>query len=96
MVNRILGSECQVITKEKADLSFQRHILYQNIRRRYNEAGERKDSMPLGNSELLCPTLTEFQRAGLGQKFVEKDLSMSVKPSTAQSMRRSYFSNCVN
>lgn len=38
---------------------------------------------------MLCPTLLEFNSSGLASRFVEMDLSMSVKPATAGSMRRS-------
>lgn len=88
MVGRILQSDCQIIKNETADRSFQNHLRYENIRRRYKESGERKDSMPLGQSALLCPTLLEFNNSGLGRSFVQIDLSMSLKPATAQSLRR--------
>lgn len=38
--------------------------------------------MCLGNSLLLCPTLSEYNRSGLAEKFVEVDLSMSMTAST--------------
>lgn len=90
MVSRILNSECQIIQKISAEKSFKNHLKYQNIRRRYNEGGQRKDVMPLGQSQLLCPTLMQFNTSGLGSKFVEMDMSMSIKPSTAQSLRKTY------
>jgi len=92
MVSRILGSECQVIKNNHSNKSFKNHLRYRNIRGRYNEQGQRKDYLALG--ELICPTLMEFNNAGLGTKFVERDLSMSLKPSTAQSSpRRRNYSN---
>jgi hypothetical protein len=89
MVSRILQSDCQIIKNQAADRCFQNHLRYENIRRRYNETGQRKDSLPLGQSALLCPTLLEFNNSGLGRSFVEMDLSMSIKPATAQTLRRS-------
>jgi len=92
MVSRILGSECQVIKNNHSNKSFKNHLKYRNIRGRYNEQGQRKDYLALG--QLICPTLMEFNNAGLGTKFVERDLSMSLKPSTAQSSpRRRNYSN---
>lgn len=38
--------------------------------------------MVLGNSSLLCPTLSEYNKSGLAEKFVELDLSMSMAPSS--------------
>jgi hypothetical protein len=89
MVNRILNSECEVQKVKSTEKAFRNHLVYQNIRRRYNENGLRKDVLALGESEMLCPTLLEFNSSGLASRFVEMDLSMSVKPATAGSMRRS-------
>lgn len=89
MVARILGSQCQVVKNEQAEHSFRRHIRYQGIRRRYNDQGQRKDILPLCESAMLCPTLQQFNTSGLAGRFLEMDLSMSIKPATAQSMRRS-------
>lgn len=36
--------------------------------------------MVLGNSSLLCPTLSEYNKSGLAEKFVQLDLSMSMAP----------------
>lgn len=44
--------------------------------------------LALGDSLLLCPTLREYHDVGLGHKFVERDLSMSLKPMTAQGSPR--------
>lgn len=88
MVSRILSSQCQVIKNDKAERAFKNHLKYQNIRRRYNESGQRKDVLPLNQSELLCPTLLQFNASGLANRFVESDMSMSLKPATSQSHRR--------
>jgi hypothetical protein len=88
MVSRILGSQCQIIKNDYAEKAFRNHLKYQNIRRRYNESGQRKDVLPLNQSELLCPTLHQFNASGLASRFVESDLSMSIKPATSQSHRR--------
>jgi hypothetical protein len=93
MVSRILGSQCQILKKDLTEQSFKNHMRYQNIRRRYNESGQRKDVLPLCESEMLCPTLLQFNNSGLASKFVEMDMSMSIKPATAQSLRRSAMSN---
>ena len=87
MVNRILGLDCQVIKNTTTDKSFQNHLKYENIRRRYNENG-RKDCLPLGQSLLLCPTLQEFHASGLGERFIGMDMSMSIKPATTQTLRK--------
>jgi hypothetical protein len=92
MVSRLISTQCQIIKKDHALNSFEKHKKYQRIRMRYNEVGQRKDSLPLGNKSLLCPTLHEFNSCGLGEKFIGSDLSMSKKPSTSQSCRRSYCS----
>lgn len=61
------------------------HLKYREIRKKYNDQGGIKSKMCLGNSDLLCPTLLEYNKSGLAQKFVEIDLSMSMTPSTANS-----------
>jgi len=53
----------------------------------------KKNYLPLDNSDLLCPTLHEFNASGLGGHFVEMNLSMSVNPATSHSIRRSCHSN---
>jgi peptidyl-tRNA hydrolase len=68
-------------------------LKYQNIRRRYNENGQRKDVLPLNQSDLLCPTLQQFNSSGLANRFVESDMSMSIKPATSQSHRRNRYLN---
>jgi|JI10StandDraft_1071094.scaffolds.fasta_scaffold1064537_1 hypothetical protein len=94
MVSRIIGSECHIVKNNETGKSFKNHLRYRNIRGRYNEQGQRKDVLALGESMLLCPTLKDYHDAGLGHQFVERDLSMSLKPMTAQSSpRRRPYSN---
>ncbi len=50
MVTRILNSECEVQKVKNTEKAFRNHLVYQNIRRRYNENGQRKDIMVLGES----------------------------------------------
>lgn len=64
------------------------HLKYRNIRKKYHENGGVKAKMHLGNSELLCPTLLEYNMSGMAEKFVEKHLSMSLTPPTAYSRMR--------
>jgi hypothetical protein len=86
-----------VLKKDYTGRAFQNHKRYEYIRRRYDENGNRKDTVPLGQANLLCPTLMEFTNSGLASKFMELDLSMSVKPSTARSsMRKSCNSQFEN
>lgn len=88
ILERIIGSECHIVKNTHTGKSFQNHLRYRNIRGRYNEQGQRKDVLALGQSMLLCPTLKEYHDVGLGHQFIEKDLSMSLKPMTAQSSPR--------
>ena len=92
MMGRMLNSSCEVVKNKSSSKSFARHKKYSDIRARYDQHGQRKDSVPLLNSEKLCPTLSEYQKSGLANRFVNMDMSMSMKPATAQSMRRSYIS----
>ena len=93
MVGRLLNSNCEIVKNKSSEKAYQRHRKYSNIRARYNEQGLRKDSVPLLNSEKLCPTLSQYHQSGLASRFVNQDLSMSLKPATSQSMRRSYIND---
>ena len=95
-MERLLGTGPQVIKRDKTEKSYKKHLKYRDIRKVYREGGSRKDPLALGNSELLCPTLTEFNKSGLGPKFLEKDLSFSkarsVNSSFVNSPRKSEMS----
>ena len=92
MIGRLIETDCEVIKNKNSEHSYKRHLRYSNIRSRYDSQGKRKDSVPLLRSEKLCPTLSEYHKSGLAQKFVNMDMSMSMKPASSQSMRRSYIS----
>jgi hypothetical protein len=88
MVNRLINTECLIPKNSKILESYQNHKKYREIRKRYNEYGERKDYVPFGNKSLLCPTLAEYNRSGLASKFIEEHLSMSKAPSSSRSYKR--------
>jgi hypothetical protein len=88
MVNRLVNTECLITKNSKVSESYQRHKKYREIRKRYNENGERKDYVPFGNKSLLCPTLAEYNRSGLASQFIEEHLWMSKAPSTSRSYKR--------
>ena len=85
MVNRLLKAQCQVIKNDQTEKAYKSHLKYREITKKYNEQGGIRTKMCLGNSQLLCPTLLEYNRSGLAEKFVEVDLSMSMTPSTPSS-----------
>ena len=95
LVGRLVGTSCEVMKNKHTNKSFNRHLKYKNIRAKFDETGNRKHVLAMGNTSLLCPTLTDFNNSGLGEKFLELDMSLiSKSPSPSPSpKRRSIFSN---
>ena len=60
MVQRLIDTECLITDKTQAEGFFTQQKRYKNLRRRYQETGERP-TLPLGNLKLLNPTLASFR-----------------------------------
>lgn len=78
LMNQMIGTKCTVPKKQKTLLSFEKHQKYQQIRTRFSQNGNRRQILSLGNKNLLCPTLAEFMKSGLGDSFLG-NLSMRNK-----------------
>lgn len=70
MAKRIVGTSCEVLKKKNSLGSYKKHLKYKDITAKFDQSGNRKHVLALGNSELLCPTLSDFNKSGLADKFL--------------------------
>lgn len=66
LMKRLVGASCQVVKKHQTQGSFRKHLHYKGIRAKFDQEGNRKHILSLGKSELLCPTLNNFNKSGHG------------------------------
>ena len=60
-----MATNCEVVKKSSTAKSFEKHLKYKNIRKKYNNDGQRREALCLGNKSFLCPTLMEYTNSGL-------------------------------